>query len=79
MTLISLKKIVSYTFLISKTKDFGVKITFGFKITLLKKRIAKARPFHGKARWSVNCSYFSQFEIIVKEMLEGISYAILEL
>lgn len=31
--LIDLKKIISYTFLISKTKDFGIGIMFEFKNT----------------------------------------------
>lgn len=49
VTLIGLKKIISYIFLISKTKEFGIGITFGFKNTFLKKKIAGVMPFHRKS------------------------------
>ena len=77
--LIDLKKILSYAFLIGITKNFDIGIMFGFKNTLLKKRITGAGPFHGKVGWSVNCSYFSQFKMNTKEMLKEIIHTILEL
>lgn len=52
---------------------------FRFQNIPLKKRIIKAEPFHGKAEWLINYSYFSQFKIKVKEILEEIIYTILKL
>lgn len=66
-TFIILNQTILYIFLISKIKDFGVKITFRFKNTLLQLKITRVILFYEKIKWLINYINPLQFGIKAKK------------